>query len=99
MWEFVGGKVEPNESPEDAIIREFKEEVGISVAVRKMILPLDYEYTDMKMHFMLFEVEHLEGEIKKLEHNDLRFIKFSEWDNLCFCEACEPIKKFIGEYY
>lgn len=52
----------------------------------------------MKMHFMLFEVEHSE-EIKKLEHNDLRFIKFSEWDNLCFCEACDPIKKFIGEYW
>ena len=54
LWEFVGGKVEPGETREQALIRECQEELGITVAVQDVFMEVDHVYPDLTVHLTLF---------------------------------------------
>ena len=87
LWEFVGGKIEPNESGEDALIRECKEELDIVVRPLGVFCDVVHTYPDIVVHLTLYNAEILSGEPKLLEHNDLKWITADEIDNYEFCPA------------
>lgn len=87
LWEFVGGKVEKGESQEDALIRECREELDIIVKPGDVFMEVIHEYPDITVKLILFNAVIEEGEPKKLEHNDIRWIKVSEIDDYDFCPA------------
>ena len=87
LWEFVGGKIEPNESGEDALIRECKEELDIVVKPLDVFCDVVHTYPDIVVHLTLYNAEILSGEPKLIEHNDLRWITPDEIDNFDFCPA------------
>ena len=87
LWEFVGGKIEPNESGEDALIRECKEELDIIVKPLDVFCDVVHTYPDIVVHLTLYNAEILSGEPKLVEHNDLRWITPDEIDNFDFCPA------------
>ena len=87
LWEFVGGKIEPNESGEDALIRECKEELDIIVKPLDVFCDVVHTYPDIVVHLTLYNAEILSGEPKLIEHNDLRWITPDEIDNFEFCPA------------
>ena len=87
LWEFVGGKVEPGESKEDALMRECKEELDVRVNVGNIFMEVDHVYPDLTVHLTLFFATIAEGTIKKLEHNDIRWISPKEIPNYDFCPA------------
>lgn len=87
LWEFVGGKVEPGESGEQALIRECREELAISVSVGKIFWETTHFYPDLTVHLTLFEAIITEGIPQKLEHNDLKWILPSEIPQYEFCPA------------
>ena len=87
LWEFVGGKIEPNESGEDALIRECKEELDIVVKPLDVFCDVVHTYPDIVVHLTLYNAEILSGEPKLLEHNDLKWITADEIDNYEFCPA------------
>ena len=91
LWEFVGGKVETGETREQALIRECKEELGISVSVADVFMDVIHQYPDLKVHLTLFNASVLSGELQKLEHNDLRWITVDEIDEYQFCSADDEI--------
>ena len=91
LWEFVGGKVEKGESKEDALIRECREELGITVAVGDIFMDVVHEYPDITVHLILFNAQIAEGTIQLLEHNDARWILPSEIPNYQFCPADKDI--------
>ena len=91
LWEFVGGKVEPGEGREAALIRECREELAITVAVGQPFMEATHQYPDIHVHLTLFHAELPEGEPKALEHNALRWITVKEIDQLAFCPADEEI--------
>jgi 8-oxo-dGTP diphosphatase len=91
LWEFVGGKVEPGETKEQALIRECKEELGVTVAVRDIFMEVLHEYPDMTVNLTLFNAEIAEGTPQKLEHNDIQWITPEEIPNYNFCPADEEI--------
>lgn len=91
LWEFVGGKTEPGETKEEALIRECREELGITVAPGTVFMELDHIYPDITIHLTLFNCSIADGEPRLLEHNDLRWIRVSEIDNYEFCPADEEI--------
>ena len=91
LWEFVGGKVEPNETMEQALIRECKEELDVTVSVGDVFLQVLHEYPDLTVRLTLFHAVIAEGTPKLLEHNDLRWITVEEIDNYAFCPADEEI--------
>ncbi len=87
LWEFVGGKVEPGETPEEALVRECREELDVTLQVGKLYTEVTHVYPDLTVHLSLFHASIREGTPKKLEHNDIRFITPSEISNYDFCPA------------
>ena len=97
LWEFVGGKVEPGETLEAALIRECREELDITVAPRDIFMEVIHEYPDLTVRLTLFNAVIAEGEPKLLEHNDLRWITTAQIDELAFCPADEEILKKLKQ--
>lgn len=91
LWEFVGGKVEPGETKEQALIRECREELAITVAVEGVFTEVTHVYPDLMIHLTLFNARIAEGTPQKLEHNDIRWITPAEIGNYEFCPADEEI--------
>ncbi len=91
LWEFVGGKVEPGETKEEALIRECREELDITVSVGDVFMELIHPYPDLTVRLTLFHTAIQSGTPKKLEHNDLRWITVEEIDTLAFCPADKDI--------
>lgn len=91
LWEFVGGKVEPGETREEALIRECREELAITLSVGPVFLEVDHVYPDLTVHLTLFQASIAEGTPRMLEHNDIRWISTGEIDRYEFCPADEQI--------
>ena len=99
LWEFVGGKVEPGESKEQALIRECQEELDVTLSVGSVCMDVVHEYPDLMVHLTLFNATIAEGEPQRLEHNDIQWITPSEISSYEFCLADEEILAKICEVY
>ena len=99
LWEFVGGKVEPGETKEQALIRECREELAVTISVGNVFMDVVHEYPDLTVHLTLFNATISEGEPQKLEHNDIQWITPSEIQDYEFCPAYEEILKEITKRY
>ena len=97
LWEFVGGKVEPGETKKQALVRECKEELNVLLSVGDVFMDVVHEYPDLTVHLTLFNATISEGEPKKLEHNDIKWITPSEISNYEFCPADKEILVKIKE--
>ena len=98
LWEFVGGKVEPGETREQALIRECREELDITVVPGEIVMEGVHEYPDLTVHLTLFHADLPDGEPKALEHNALRWITVQEIDQLTFCPADEDILERLKQF-
>ena len=96
LWEFVGGKVEVEETKEQALIRECREELNVVLSVGEMFIDVIHEYPDLMVHLTLFNATIAQGEPQKLEHNDIQWITPSEIPNYEFCPADEEILKKLS---
>ena len=99
LWEFVGGKVEPGETKEQALIRECREELAVTLSVGDVFMDVVHEYPDLTVHLTLFNAAVIEGVPQKLEHNDIKWIAPSEISNYEFCPADVEILKKITEVF
>ena len=97
LWFFVGGKVEPGETRAQALIRECREELDITLAVGEVFMEVVHEYPDLTVHLTLFHAAIASGVPKKLEHNDIRWITPSEIPQYDFCPADAEILRRIQE--
>ena len=95
LWEFVGGKTEPGESWEDALIRECKEELCIIVKPLDIFMEVVHEYPDLTVHLILFNAVITDGSIQLMEHNDARWITPEEIPQYSFCPADTEILERI----
>ena len=91
LWEFVGGKVESGETKEQALIRECREELGVTVAAKDIFMDVVHSYPDLTVHLTLFHAEIVEGKPQKLEHNALCWMSPEEVDQYEFCPADKSI--------
>ncbi len=91
LWEFPGGKVEPGETPQHALIRECKEELGIQVVVGSLFTQVEHRYPDIHILLSLYNATIEHGIPVKREHNDLRWITAREIDAFEFCPADKDI--------
>lgn len=99
LWEFVGGKVEPGETKAQALIRECKEELAVTLAVGEVFMDVVHEYPDLTVHLTLFNATIAEGIPQKLEHHDIRWITPGEIPDYEFCPADEEILAKIRKVY
>ena len=99
LWEFVGGKVEPGESREEALIRECREELAVTLTVGDLFMDVVHEYPDLTVHLSLYHAAIDQGVPQKLEHNDIRWITPAEIPHYEFCPADVEILQKITEEY
>ena len=99
LWEFVGGKVEPGETKEQALIRERQEELAVTLSVGDVFMDVIHEYPDLTVHLTLFNATIATGKPKMIEHNNIKWITPSEIPNYEFCPADEEILKKIIEVH
>ena len=97
LWEFVGGKVEAGETLQEALVRECREELDVTVKPMDVFTQVIHEYPDLTVRLTLFNAVITEGTPKLLEHNALRWIKTSQIDELEFCPADVEILKKLKE--
>ena len=99
MWEFVGGKVEPGETMEQALERECAEELAVRVSVGSQFLQEYHDYPDMLIRLTLFHCSITSGVPQALEHRDLQWIHPSQIGLFQFCPADENFLKEIQRVY
>lgn len=97
LWEFVGGKVEPGETREEALIRECREELAIELRVDDLFMEVVHEYPDLTVHLSLYNASIAAGEPQRLEHHDIRWLTVEEIDDYMFCPADYEILERLKE--
>ena len=95
LWEFVGGKVEAGETMEQALIRECREELDITVSVGDIFTQVVHEYPDIHIRLTLFNCSIADGIPKLLEHHDLKWITPDQISSFEFCPADKDILALI----
>ena len=93
LWEYVGGKVEPGETKQEALIRECREELDVTITVGDVFMDVVHEYPDITVHLTLFHASIAKGTIRLLEHNAIAWITPAEIPDYDFCPADEDINK------
>ena len=95
MWEFAGGKTEPDETPTEALKRECREELGIEIQVKEKFAEVKYRYPDVAIHLTVFSAEITKGEPILKEHAAMKWIYPDEIRYYDFCPADVRILKKI----
>lgn len=91
LWEFPGGKVDPGESPEEALIRELQEELCVTVSVGESLTPVVWDYDDRSIRLHPFICHIITGELLATEHEALLWCSEQNFSSLPWAEADLPI--------
>jgi 8-oxo-dGTP diphosphatase len=94
-WEFPGGKVEPGESAQEALVRELEEELGIRVETGAALTPVVWDYGRGPIRLHPFVCRILGGELHPHEHSEIRWCSRDQLKDLDWAEADLPI---LGEW-
>lgn len=95
-WEFPGGKIEPGEAPEAALVREIHEELDATIEVGPKLVTVDYDYPEFAMTMQCFVCTLASG-MKLLEHSDARWLGRDELDDVGWLAADEEVIAAIKE--
>ena len=97
-WEFPGGKIEPQESPEDCLLRELKEEFGIIADISDFVTESVFNYGDREIKLLGYLVKYVSGDFKLNAHDEIRWIFPHEFGSFDLAEADLPLaEKIITE--
>ena len=77
-WEFPGGKIEPGETPEQALVREIREELDTEIRVGDLIERVEYDYPDFHLSMDCYWCEVVEGHLELKEHEAARWLSREE---------------------
>jgi 8-oxo-dGTP diphosphatase len=97
QWEFPGGKLKEGESPEAALIREIREELGIEVRPIERLPDILHHYPDQSVRLIPFFCHHMEGVIHLAEHQEFIWVDFRELNDLEWLEADRDVVAMVKE--
>ena len=90
-WEFPGGKVEPGESPEDALKREIREELATEIEVDELLTTVEYDYPKFHLTMHCYLCTIISGDLSLLEHEDARWLAIDELDSVKWLSADKDV--------
>ena len=98
MWEFMGGKIEPGETPEQALARECREELAIEIENEQIIDSVIHEYPEKTIRLTLISCSPKSGSVPKaLEHQQIRWVTRAEMDSLEFAPADSELIRRLSQ--
>lgn len=97
-WEFPGGKIEPNEKPEDALVREIKEELDIEIEVLELLDTVEYDYPTFRLSMDCFICNIKSGDLVLKEHMAAKWLSKEELDSVDWLPADLGLIPKIAEY-
>ena len=90
-WEFPGGKIEPEESQEDALKREIREELATEIEVGTLLSTVEYDYPKFHLTMHCYLCTIISGELSLLEHEDARWLTTEELDSVEWLRADKDV--------
>ena len=97
-WEFPGGKIEDGETPEDALVREIKEELDTVVEVGELIDTVEYDYPNFHLSMDCFICSIKEGDLVLKEHSAAKWLTKETLDSVDWLPADEGLVEKIRKY-
>lgn len=99
LWEFPGGKVQPNEEVICALKREIQEEVGLVIEQPQFLCEINHTYARHDVNLHVYHVQHFQGEAKACESQlDLRWVEFNDLNDYDFPEANQAILRKLVSF-
>jgi len=96
-WEFPGGKIRAGESSVDCLHRELKEELGITVSVRKFFMDSPFSYPEKEVCLLAYEVDYVGGEPELRDHDSIRWVEAKELLSFQLAPADRPIAEALSK--
>lgn len=94
-WEFPGGKIEPNETPEACLARELNEEFGISAEIGSFVAESIFDYGERKIRLLGYKAKYISGKFQLNDHEEISWVSTKELANYHFAEADLPLVEKI----
>lgn len=98
-WEFPGGKLQPGETPEGCLIREIREELGVEIAVVKLLPSVKHRYSDIWIKLIPFVCTIRKGDISLSEHRHSQWVHRSELNQMDLLEADLKVVEVMEKFF
>lgn len=90
-WEFPGGKIDPGETPEQALIREIKEELDTDIKVKEFLITVEHDYPEFHITMDCFICEILDGDLTLIEHEAAKWLPINDMWQVNWLDADKDV--------
>jgi mutator protein MutT len=97
LWEFPGGKIEPNERPEQCALRELREETGAEAEITEAWGPIEFDYPELRVRLHPFLCRYLRGDVRAIECQQLAWVATADLEKYSFPPANDPLLRRLEQ--